>query len=291
MLNLSFVEAFVAVLEEGGFQQAARRLDRAQPTVSLQLQKLEESVGVALISRSRSQCTATPAGERFYPYARSLLQLETRARTVAVHPSIVVGASSNVGIYVLQPYVKRFVDKTGAHGSLELTIASNPVVAGKLEKGEIDIALMEWWDQRPGFSAQIWRHEPLVVIVSPNHDWAESSYVTKTQLIGAKWVGGERGTGTGKLLNKIFGSNIHKLRIAANLGSTEAVKEAVKANIGISVVLAASVHEEVASGSLVALPIKGASLRKEIWAIHADTVSKNPLLSGFMSELMEQRPA
>lgn len=285
MLNLTYVQTFVAILEEGGFQQAAQRLKRAQPTISLQLQKLEEELGVALIARSRTQCTATPAGERFYPYARSLLRLEGQARNSAKHALISVGASSNIGIYVLQPYVKRFMDKAESRNSLELTIASNPVVVGKLERGEIDVALMEWWDSRPGFSARIWRHEPMVVIVPPFHPWANHSAIAKQKLTEEVWVGGEPGTGTGTLMRKVFGSLLRKLRIAVSVGSTEAVKEAVKAGVGISLVLEAAVREEVQCGSLKALPIKGISLEKEIWIIHPEASASNPLLSKFVSEL------
>lgn len=285
MLNLIYVEAFVAVLEQGGFQQAARNLNRAQPTVSLQLQKLEECVGATLISRNRNQCTATSAGERFYPYAQSLLRLESRARAVATRPSIVVGASSNVGIYVLQPYLKRFIDSIGADDAVEVTIASNPTVATKLERGEVDLAVMEWWDHRPGYAANIWRHEQLTVIVHPEHPWANLQHVAKGQLLEGSWVGGEPGTGTGRLLTKVFGKNLRKLRIVANLGSTEAVKEAVKAGVGVSLVINAAVREEVECGSIVALPVNGVTLEKEIWTIHPESVGNNLLVKGFLDGL------
>lgn len=287
MLNLTYVQTFVTILETGGFQEAARRLGRAQPTVSLQLQKLEESLGVTLVSRSRAQCTATPEGERFLPYARSLLRLASRAYHAANHSSIVVGASNNIGIYVLQPYVKRFIDQAGADDAVQLTIGSNPEVLQKLSQGELDLGLMEWWDGRPGFSATVWRQEPLVVIVRPDHPWAERAAVKPEWLVEATWIGGEAGTGTATLLRKVFGDMIRKLRIAANLGSTEAVKAAVKAGLGVSLVLASSVREEVETGSLKALPIEGMTLEKDIWVIRPETRAGDALVARFVDGLFQ----
>lgn len=287
MLNLTYVQTFMAILETGGFQEAARRLGRAQPTVSLQLQKLEESLGITLVTRSRTKCTATPEGERFLPHARSLLRLASRAFHAANHSSIVVGASSNIGIYVLQPYIKRFVDETGSDDAVQLTIGSNPEVLQKLVQGELDLGLMEWWDGRPGFAATVWRQEPLVVIVRPDHPWAAHADVMKEWLLEATWISGEAGTGTATLLRKVFGDMVRKLRIAANLGSTEAVKAAVKAGLGVSLVLASAVREEVETGSLKALPIAGTTLEKDIWVIHPETRAGDALVGRFTNGLLQ----
>jgi DNA-binding transcriptional LysR family regulator len=287
MLNLTYVEAFVTILEAGSFQDAARRLGRAQPTVSLQLQKLEDGLGVTLIARSRTRCSATPEGERFLPYARSLLRLASQACHAANHSSVVVGATNNIGIYVLQPYVKQFIDEANSDDAVQLTLGSNPEVLEKLMRGEVDLALMEWWDERPGYWARVWRREPMVVIVRPDHPWAEHAEVKKEWLLEATWIGGETGTGTATLMRQVLGDMVRKLRIAANLGSTEAVKAAVKAGLGVSLVLASSVREEVETGSLKALPVEGASLEKDVWIIHSETRTRDALMGRFVNGLLQ----
>ena len=74
---------------------------------------------------------------------------------------LAIGASSNIGIYLLQPFVARFASEYGARTAVDLRVSTNPEIAACLSSGEIDIAVMEWWDNRPGFSARAWRREEL----------------------------------------------------------------------------------------------------------------------------------
>jgi DNA-binding transcriptional ArsR family regulator len=114
MLNLAWAKTFLALVETKSFQAAADQLQLAQRTVSQQIRKLEEELGVVLVRRSRSGCEPTPAAFAFMPYA-------TSARL------------------------------------FDLVIDRNPVIAQKLDDTELDVAVMEWWDRRPGFLSQQYR--------------------------------------------------------------------------------------------------------------------------------------
>jgi DNA-binding transcriptional LysR family regulator len=267
MLNLDQLEAFVAVVDTQGFRGAAQQLGCSQPTVSQQLRKLEEFLGVQLIARSRLLSTPTLQGARLIPLARSLLRTAERARDVVTGQRLSIGASSNIGIYLLQPYVAQMAQTLGTKTTIELKIASNPEIADALSRGELDIAVMEWWDRREGFTARKWRQEKLVVIVSPNHPWARKKTVRASELLEEPMIGGEAGTGTGTLLETIFGKKASKMRISMNVGSTEAVKAAVKAGLGVSLVFASAVEAEVSSGSLRALAVSEVNIAKDLFLI------------------------
>jgi DNA-binding transcriptional LysR family regulator len=267
MLNLDQLEAFVAVVDTQGFRGAAQQLGCSQPTVSQQLRKLEEFLGVQLIARSRLLSTPTLQGARLIPLARSLLRTAERARDVVTGQRLSIGASSNIGIYLLQPYVAQMAQTLGTKTSIELKIASNPEIADALSRGELDIAVMEWWDRREGFTAKKWRQEKLVVIVSPDHPWARKKTVRASELLEQPMIGGEAGTGTGTLLETIFGKKASKMRISMNVGSTEAVKAAVKAGLGVSLVFASAVEAEVSSGSLRALAVSEVNIAKDLFLI------------------------
>lgn len=267
MLNLTYVRTFVCVIDGGGFREAARRLKCSQPTVSQHIKKLEAAMKTALVARSHAQCTATSQGRRFLPLARSLLRVADRARAAVEARELVIGASTNVGTYLLPPCIKSFTDSGMAPANVDLVIASNPEVAEKLAAGEVDVAVMEWWDSRPGFSALAWRQEPLVVIVPPDHPWAELQSVPKEKLLASPMIGGEAGTGTARVLARVFGDAARDLEVGMTLGSTEAVKQAVKAGLGISITLARAVEQEVASGLLHALAVAGERLTKTIFVI------------------------
>lgn len=270
MLNLLYVRSFLAVVEAGSFGVASAGLGLAQPTVSQHLQKLEAALGARLIARQRQGCAATPQGEAFLPLARSLLALAERAQQKVRSHALAIGASSNIGTYLLQPYLKALRAHAGEDLKVDVWIGQNPEVADKLERREIDIAVMEWWDGRPGFVSTTWREENMVVIVPPSHPWARSGAVTRQALSLQPLIGGEAGTGTGRLLNRVFGPRAGALKVDLQLGSTEAVKQAVKVGLGVSLVLESAVREEVRSGTLVALPLVDAVLKKSLQVVQGE---------------------
>lgn len=287
MLNLVLVQAFVAVAEEGGFHAGARRLDRSQPTVSQQVRKLEAALGRRLIARGRAGCALTEDGRMLLPYARSLLAVVARARGALNDRRLAVAAASNIGIYILPPLLRRFSDGGWAPAPVQLAIDSNPAVAERLVHGEADAAVMEWWDGRPGFEARPWRREPLCVIVPPNHPWAALDAIDRTRLLDEPMIGGEPGTGTGRILARVFGDQARRLPIAQSLGSTEAVKQAVKAGLGISLTMAAAVEAEVGAGTLVALPLRDAPMVKELYVVVPEDLPPTAPAARFAAHLID----
>lgn len=270
MLNLAWVRTFLALVEYKSFRAAADQLQLAQPTVSQQLRKLEEQLGVVLLTRSRLGCAPTPAAVAFIPYAESLVRIHQRAVVAVQRGEQRIGASSNVGIYLLQPYVRTYLDGRDS-ASFDIAIDRNPAIAQKLSNSEIDVAVMEWWDRRPGFHWKEWRREPLVVIVPPAHQLASRREICKDELATLELLGGEPGTGTGRLLDAYFAPGEPRPRVSqSQLGSTEAVKQAVKADLGVSLVLRSAVTEEVASSSLRAIPVKP-EIKKDIFVVWRST--------------------
>ena len=289
MLNLVWVQSFLALEQSKSFQGAAAELQIAQPTVSQQIQKLEARLGVLLVHRSRAGCGLTEAGITFLPYARSLLRLIERARAELTGGPIRVGASSNIGVYLLQPHVKSFLSGR-ASDSFDLVIDGNPAIRQMLVNGEVEVAVMEWWQPTEGFIARRWRTEPLVLIVPPGHALAGRTRVSRDDLAGLELLGGEPGTGTGRALSAYLGAGA-ALRVGMRLGSTEAVKQAVKAGVGVSLVLAAAVAEEVRNKTLCAIPLGDGALAKDLfvaWGQRSEHISRH---QAFVQHLLHDAPA
>ena len=284
MLNLVWLKSFVAVVDQRGFQAAANQLGIAQPTLSQHLQKLEEQLGVLLIHRGRSRCEPTRAALTLLPFARSLLRLEERARSSVMESRLRVGASSNIGIYMLQPHIRRYKD-LALGPEVELVIDSNPAIARQLSDGELDVAVMEWWHNTPGFHARPWRREPVVVIVPPEHPLAALDEIDRDTLSGMTLIGGEPGTGTGRLMASFFGDEGPFPGVSMQLGSTEAVKQAVKAGLGTSLVLESCVRGETQNGSLIAIPVREPGLSKELMVIHPTDLERHPPVTSFVGHL------
>lgn len=279
MLNLNQLETFVAIVDTRSFQGAAKLLACSQPSVSQQLRKLEESLNVVLIARDRTKSTVTDHGARLLPLARALLSAANRVQDVVTGRRLIVGASSNIGTYLLQPHIADYVREHGDLNAIEVQIGTNPEIADRLSRGQLDLALTEWWDGRDGFVAQRWRREKMVVIVDPNHSWANKKVIKPELLLGEPMIGGEVGTGTGTLLKKIFGKKSEQIRIKMTLGSTEAVKSAVKAGLGVSLVFSSAVEEELKTGSLSVVRVSGIDFTKDLFVVVPDqTPSDSPSL-------------
>jgi DNA-binding transcriptional LysR family regulator len=272
MLNLIHARSFVTVIATRGVRAAARELDLAPSTIVDHIRQLEEVLAAPLVVRQRGSAIPTDQGARLLPLARALVETAGRVRSLIHLPALRLAASSNVGTYLLQPHIAAFRQSAGV--PVEQWIGSNSDVVARLERGEADVAAMEWWDGRPGFTARTWRREPLIVIVGPGHRWARRGSVPVTDLQTEPLLGGESGTGTGYLLRRQLGPIAKSLTIIDGFGSTEAVKRAVRAGCGASIVMEASVADELATERLVALRIEGVELDKEIKLIVPATLPR-----------------
>jgi DNA-binding transcriptional LysR family regulator len=128
----------------------------------------------------------------------------------------------------------------------------------------VDLAVVEWWPVSSRFEALPWRRERLVAILPPGHRWQGLAALPVAALLEEPLLGGEPGTGTGTLLRAALGAASGRVRISQNLGSTEAVKQAVKAGVGISIVIESAVEEERRAGSLLVRPFENGALSKQI---------------------------
>jgi DNA-binding transcriptional LysR family regulator len=262
MLNLVHARTFLAVLSERGFRAAARDLKLSPSTVIEHIKQLEEDLAAPLVMRGRGIVEPTSQGAAFAPLARAMLDTAERSRTMLAQSRLRIASSSNVGTYLLQSMLASFQATDSC--CVDLWIGPNPDVADRLANGTADVALMEWWSERPGFLSHTWRKEPLVLIVDPGHAWATRHTIEASELASQTLLGGEAGTGTITLLKKALGNLADGLTAVGGFGNTEAVKRAVRAGRGVSLVIAASVADEVRAGQLVALRLNAVELVKEL---------------------------
>jgi DNA-binding transcriptional LysR family regulator len=286
MLSLIHARTFLAVLEEGGFRPAARKLALSPSTAIEHIRQLEADLAAPLLVRARGHIGPTAHGVVFEPLARALVATAERAHELITKGPLRVAAASNVGVYSLQPSLARF--GTAHKIAIEPWIGANPAVVDRLESGLADVAIMEWWDGRPGFEATSWRREPLKVIVARDHPWAGRATVHASELVGSRILGGEPGSGTGVILRKELGVLADQLTTVDGFGSTEAVKRAVRTGIGISIVLASTIADEIAEGSLAALDIEGGTLEKVISLVLPIGMPKNSNSRRFVAFMLSE---
>lgn len=286
-MNLKHLESFLAVVRAGGFRQAAQVTGLSQPALSQHLQKLERELGGELIERHHNGCSPTPAGTALVAYAEIMLRIANRARALFDRGTLSIGASSNIGIYLLQPFLRAYRDLY-PQDAFELVVDRNPAISERLSNAGVDVALMEWWDDRPGFTGHLWRCDELVVIVPPAHSWAQRDVIPSADLVGCELLAGESGSGTWRIVQSQLGPIADSISVSIRLGSTEAVKRAVEAGLGISLVLASCVADELASGRLKALRVQGVQLQKSLFICHHSNLPEDGRARRFADFLLAQ---
>jgi len=240
-LTLHRLELFLAVLDSGGVARAARARNLSQPAVSEHLRGLEAFFGVPLFERAGRGVRPTAAARLIEPFVRQALGLVSSAEQAAIDlrglraGAVSVGASTTPGTYLLPEVLGRFHT---AHPQIALTlrIGDTREVEQWVAAGAVEIGVIGAAPVRPGLAAERWVEDELVAIVARHHKLARRRTVPAAALTGEPYISREEGSSTRAVAERFFAKAGVTLRPVMELGSTEAVREAVAAGLGVSVV-------------------------------------------------------
>lgn len=265
------LEIFTAVARRLSFSDAARGLHLSQPAVSQQVAALEAELGVRLLDRSRRRIRLTAAGAALLPRAESLLRVHADARRAVaaaegrVAGELAVAASLTVGAYVLPPVLAELARR---HPELRVrvTIENTEQVLAALLAGRADLGFVEGEQQAEGIELHSLREDELVVIAPREHRFAAADAVALDDLAAEPFVVREPGSGTRKVAEshlRAAGLAPDALRVVAELSGIEAIKSAVAAGMGISIVSRSAVRP---GDGLAALRVAGVPMTRQLAA-------------------------
>ena len=280
------LKVFCTVAETKSFSKTSEIIHLTQPAVSLQIQALEEVYETKLFDRSSGTVTLTPAGEVLYKYAKEILALYASAEKVIekltglVKGSITIGASSNIGNYLLPSVITDFM-KTHPKIKIHLLVGNTKRVIELLNSGNIDLGLVEGDVVRQKIVAKKLISDELLVIVSPNHSWAKKKEVSISDLVKEPFIFREAGSGTRQMIEKFLNRHeimLQDMKVSIVLGSTEAIKDAVENGLGISIISRWAARKESKYGTLRILSIKEEKIVRDFsLIINKNLVSSNAL--------------
>ena len=271
--DLVALELFVEAVELGSLSAAARRRRISQPSASESLRRLERRLGVTLMVRGPRGSRPTAEGDRLVARAREVLDAlarfgaEAGAVRATVRGQLRVAASYTNAEYVLPSCIAEF---GGRHPdtAVALTVANSDDVAAIVRTGRADLGFIEGPADLTGLSARRIGQDELAVVVAPAHAWARSGPVTVRVLAATPLLLREPASGTRRTYEAAAARAGQ--RTAEPYGvmtSTEALKAAVRAGLGATVVSRLTVQDELAGGSLVEVPVAGIDLTRELAAI------------------------
>lgn len=292
-LNLSSLRTFLTVARYQGISRALGELHLTQPAVSRQIHALEETLGTPLFVRKGRFLALTEAGQILQQYAVRVFQLLTEAREEIdglkgmIRGHLRISAASTVGIYMIPDVLGEF--KAQYPGiEISLTISNKEEVLRDVQAGTADMGFVGPPVPLPELAMDTYMEDDLVLIVSPLHRLASRDTVDARMLTEEVFILRERGSGTREIMEEeLRGAGVY-LQHAMELGSTEAIKKAVAANLGVSIVSSMAVTLEVMMGHVCAVRVSDLNLRRRIYMLY---LRKSPLSSaaeGFRRFLSER---
>jgi len=295
-MDLRRLEVFVKVAELGSFSRAAEALFLTQPTVSEHVRALEEDLGVQLLDRLGRGAAPTPAGQLLLGYARRILILTREARQAVdkfqgrLFGELVVGGSTIPGEYILPALIGQFKTKY-PDISISLRVGSSQQVSGWVEEGRVEIGVV---GARPASRMLVARElmaDRMVIVVPADHPWSRRESVTLAEIRAEPLVLRERGSGTREALERALaeaGTDLTAFRVAGEMGSTQAVKQAVRAGIGVTLISKLAVEDECRARLLICVHVQDLEFRRSFHLVTHRDRSRSPLAQAFLEFVESQ---
>jgi DNA-binding transcriptional LysR family regulator len=285
-VNIRHLQVFASVARHMSFSLAADELLMSQPAVSQQVRALEHDLDTKLFEWTGQRLLLTDAGEAIRSDVEAIL-----ARTAELDRALAelrgpqrghlaLGANTTGGMYVL-PAIARSFGERYPDAELTLQIESTSRIVDRVMQNFIDIAIVTGPLSDERLTIVDLYLDELQLIASPAHEFAERSSVTPEDVAAARWVQYTGESRTRLLVQQAFEQHGLKLTPASQLTTTEAVKKAVEANLGVAMVSRFAVARELTLGELISVPIDGLTIIRPIHALHRKEKRLTPVALRF----------
>jgi DNA-binding transcriptional LysR family regulator len=298
-MDLRRLEVFVKVAELASFSRAAEALFLTQPTVSEHVRALEEELGVPLLDRLGRSTTPTPAGTLLLGYARRLLALAREAAQAIeqfqgrVSGELTIGGSSIPGEYIVPALIGAFRAKY-ADVRISLLIGSSREVQQWVEEGRVEIGVVGAPPAGRALEGRPLMADELVVVVGAEHPWAGRRSVSIDELRAEPLILREKGSGSRATFERALeavGLDLGAFRVVGEMASTQAIKQAVRAAVGVSLISRRAVEDECRARLLACLPIRGLTVTRAFHLVTHRDRSRSPLAQAFLAFVESQAGA
>ncbi|MDH3559575.1 MAG: LysR family transcriptional regulator [Gammaproteobacteria bacterium] len=257
------LQVFHTVARLLSFTKAAESLHMTQPAVTFQVRQLEEYFNTRLFDRTHNRISLTEAGKRVYEFADRIFELyaemenAVRAMTGEISGVLIIGASTTIAEYMLPALLGDFKKKY-PDINVHLKVSNSDGIVHMVENNDIDLGVVEAPVMNKNLVVEECRKDRLVAIVSPQHPLAAQQKVRMPELLEAAYIDREEGSGTREVILEYLsklGMNVSDVNVSMELGSPEAIKGAVEAGMGVSIVSEVTIHKELQLATLVALEL------------------------------------
>jgi DNA-binding transcriptional LysR family regulator len=273
--QLPHLETFAQAAELSSFTAAAGVLGLTQAAISQRISSLERALGIALFHRKGGSVLLTEAGRRLYPFAQRILLLHREARQqVTKHKRPQTGelhlaASSIPGEHLLPTFLSAFRQRH-PHIQVQATVTDTQAVLKQVEQGQVHLGLVGGRRNSQHLEFRSFACDKLVVVVPKAHPLARRKQISAKQLFRLPLILREPGSGSRWCLEDALGRagrSVRDLRITLELGSNEAIKEAILRGMGASILSTHAVKKELQAGDLSGLRVTDLPLKRDMFLV------------------------
>ena len=291
-LTLRQLQVFEVVALHLSHSRAADELYLSQPAISMQLKQLEQSVGLPLFEQVGKKIHLTDAGREMLHYSRSISQQLQEMAAVfdemkgleRGHLDISVVSTAN---YFMPQLLAKFCQQ---HPKIQISlhVANRDAVLQHLTENRTDLAIMGQPPEGADMLAQSFMKNLLVVIAPPLHPLCKLKRVKIKQLEQESFLLREQGSGTRNAMERFFAGHNIRFRAGMEMGTNEAIKQAVQAGMGLGIISLHNVELELETGRLAVLNVEYFPIVRHWYITHRKTKRLSTAAQAFKQFLLEE---
>jgi DNA-binding transcriptional LysR family regulator len=288
--TLRQLKVFEAVARLTSYSRAAEELHLTQPAVSTQVRKLEDHAGLPLFEQLGKKIFLTPAGTELLHHSRLIIQQFEDAEAAMTQLKGVAGGKLNVAVISAGDYFmpRLLVDFAGRHGGviLNLTVHNREGLLAQLADNLTDLAVMVRPPEGADTIHEPFAPHPYVIVANAGHPLVHEKRIPMARIVREPFVVREKGSDTWQSMADGFGRHLERLNVTMEIKSTETIKQAVIAGMGISFMSAHTVSRELRAGSLAVLDVQGLPLMLNWYVVQRRQKRLPPVAQAFRQFLL-----
>jgi DNA-binding transcriptional LysR family regulator len=274
-LNLHLLRLFAAVVRTGSFSRAAETLHISQPAISKGVRDFELQIGCRLLDRTPRGVRPTREGLALAGHAETLFAAERAAEEELTalrnldSGSLRIGASTTIASYMIPAYLGAFHQRYPGI-DLHLVIANTRDIADMMVEHDIEVALVEGPVDDDNLISEAWRTDEMALITSSDHPFASAKGPIEGRAIaGEILIVREPGSGSREVVEQALAAKAVEPMRTLEIGSTEAIKQAVAAGLGVAIVSTVATQDQLRIGRLKQIAVKDLHIERTLWQVKA----------------------
>lgn len=274
-LTLRQLQVFESVALHLSHSRAAKELYLSQPAISMQIKQLEQSVGLPLFGQIGKKIHLTDAGREMLNYSRNIFQQLQEMEAVFEDMKGLERGQLDISVvstanYFMPQLLAKFCQM---HPKIQVSlhVANRDAVLQQLNENRSDLAIMGQPPQGLEMLAQSFMKNPLVVIAPPGHPLCKLKKVKLHKLEQESFLLREQGSGTRSSMERFFSEHGIQFHTGMEMGTNEAIKQAVQAGMGLGIISLHSAELELETGRLAVLNVEYFPIVRHWYITHRKT--------------------